>query len=486
MRDYFRGATSLRTKGEWFSLWLTLFIGPAVLAVAGNFIHEAAGYSTIIFLAVIAMIYVTLARGQLLGSSVLIDKRQFPEVFAVVERCSSLIGLPVPLVFVRDDMLTPVVALGFGEPYSLVLSSHWLKHFKDDELTFMIGRELGNIAAGHTRITSLLSVNGRENALIALIFGAWLRRTEYTADRFGLLCCGSVEAAERAIVISTFHHFGREIDIAKFAQQRDEFGGDSVLNMGEWISAQPYATNRMARLRQFSASALFTFWEEQILASPVALKSFSPAPRSGRVARADCAGFGRRFGALLIDVIAVTSLFILSPGSSEPANKPVVQTQNGAVVRINGKDVSTLSEADIANLAQVPSARDVLLRLVGVRHTTIKKGQKPTETYTATPVNSFVFEFLFYNFLLVALSGQTLGMMILAVKVTRTDFKRPSFLQTLWRYAVAPLGVFTFLLGPFVRVELHDKLSRTRVVRLESTFERAQPALLSDGSAARA
>ncbi len=138
------------------------------------------------------MVYVTLARGQLLGSSVLITRTHFPQVFEVVERCASLLHVPMPLIFVRDDMFVPIVALGFGEPYSLVISSHWLDHFQEDELTFMIGRELGHVAAGHTRLTSLLSVNGRENALVSIIFGAWLRRTEYTADRLG--CFAAVQS----------------------------------------------------------------------------------------------------------------------------------------------------------------------------------------------------------------------------------------------------------------------------------------------------
>ena len=101
----------------------------------------------------------------------------------------------MPLIFVREDNYVPAVALGFGQPYALVLSSHWIELFADDELAFMIGRELGHIAAGHTRFHSLLSVNGNENPLISLIFGAWLRRCALTCDKVGLLCCGSLDAA---------------------------------------------------------------------------------------------------------------------------------------------------------------------------------------------------------------------------------------------------------------------------------------------------
>ena len=76
----------------------------------------------------------------------------------------------------------------------------------------MIGRELGHIASGHTRLTSLLSVNGNENVIVSLVFGAWLRKLELTCDRVGLLCCGSLDSAMRAVAISSFGHFGRKID----------------------------------------------------------------------------------------------------------------------------------------------------------------------------------------------------------------------------------------------------------------------------------
>ena len=116
----------------------------------------------------------------------------------------------------------PVAALGFGEPYALVLSSHWIEVFEDDELAFMVGRELGHIAAGHTRFLSLLSVNGNENPLISLIFGAWLRRCTFTCDKVGLLCCGSLDAAIRAMGVAAFHEFGRKIDYQAFAEQHAE------------------------------------------------------------------------------------------------------------------------------------------------------------------------------------------------------------------------------------------------------------------------
>lgn len=430
MPELFRGKASLRVRNEWLSLAITLAFAPLLAVVIGRVFHEVLGVSSFAVLIVVAMVYVTIARGSLLGSCVMITRTQFPEVFAVVERCASMLDLPMPMIFLRDDIHVPIVAVGFGDPYSLIISTHWLEHFKEDELTFMVGRELGHIAAGHARLTSILSVNGRENVAISVIFGAWLRRTEYTADRIGLLCCGSTDVAYRAIALCEFHAFARKVDLAAFALQRSEIAHDSVLRFGEWLSSNPYATNRMEAVRAFHHSALYDYWEERLVAQPPA-----PAPihhRADRVRNADAASFGRRLAAIAIDLALVTAL---------------------------GNVLATVFGA-------------------APPHVTV---QHPTLFYDAVAplVNSNVGsvplpEFLAYNILLVAIAGQTFGMMIVSVRVTALDFGRPRLWQVIWRYLIAmPLFILSLLWPGFWRVELHDRLSGTRVVGLERTQQRA-------------
>ena len=235
MQALFEGPGTLREPSEQRAFWLTAFFAlPAALGI-GFVLHESIGASQVALFIVIAMVYVTLARGRLLGSSVRVHERQYPRVFVIVRRTCAALEIPMPVIFVREDNYVPVVALGFGAPYALVLSSHWIELFADDELAFMIGRELGHIAAGHTRFHSLLSVNGNENPLISLIFGAWLRRCALTCDKVGVLCCGSVDAAVRAMGIAAFHEFGRKVDYEAFADQHDEVQADSVLRWGEWL-----------------------------------------------------------------------------------------------------------------------------------------------------------------------------------------------------------------------------------------------------------
>lgn len=457
--NFFSGKQSLRERGEWLALAITLLLTPSAFGIAGSFIHESLGVSSAVVLAVVAMVYVTLARGQLIGSSALIDRQHFPEVFRVVEHCASLLAVPMPLIFVRDDNQVPIVSQGFGDPYSLVLSSHWLRHFKEDELTFMVGRELGHVAAGHTRLTSLLSVNGRENAIISLIFGAWLRRTEHTADRLGLLCCASLESAKRSIAIATLHEFGRHVDIEAFASQNRELSSDSVLRMGQWLSAQPYATQRMARLAEFESSPSRLYWMERVARQPAQGACGIAVARSGRVERQDCAGFGRRLGAVLIDCIVVAAIFGLTT--------PHVESTGKHTAVYTGVS-NTVSRADVAKLSHDPTVLGVLQRFLGVISA---DGEHFIVTLFGYPQDFFI-----YSVLLVAVGGQTLGMMIVAVKVTTRTFRRPAIWRVCLRYVLGPLAFVSWIFGPLTRIQLHDRLSSTRVVRLERTVELKQGA----------
>ncbi|MGH7707482.1 MAG: hypothetical protein ACREM8_05990 [Vulcanimicrobiaceae bacterium] len=73
------------------------------------------------------------------------------------------------------------------------------------------------------------SIRVRDNPATALVFGAWLRRTEYTADRVGLLCVPTVEDAIDAIAITNFHTLARRIDKRVLAEQQREIEADGML-----------------------------------------------------------------------------------------------------------------------------------------------------------------------------------------------------------------------------------------------------------------
>ncbi len=495
MHSLFDGPGSLREPSERLAFWLTgLFALPAALAI-GYVLHESIGASQAALFIVIAMIYVTLARGRLLGSSVRVHQRQYPRVFTIVRQTCAALEIPMPMVFVREDNYVPVVALGFGEPYSLVVSSHWIEIFADDELSFMVGRELGHIAAGHTRFHSLLSVNGNENPIVSLIFGAWLRRCALTCDKVGLLCCGSIDAAIRAMGIAAFHEFGRKVDYEAFAEQHEEIQNDSVLRWGEWLSSEPYATRRIASLRRFMTTQSYAVAENWFLRERSEEPPRLPAPGTTHVDPRDCAGWWRRFTAWAIDAIVVVAIITSFGGNvaavSHRSHSDTAANEGDVIVSTphKGSRVRTWTNPLMPHASAAPSPTassdeaaigpfDVSDQGIAIK----AGGQEVPLSVDALAAMAagfiarlgFFFWFPVYLALLVILAGQTFGMMIAGLRVVTTDFEKPSIARTIVRYGIVFL-LWWLIAGMSLiwrRVLLHDRWTKTRVVKVERVVAR--------------
>lgn len=466
MGELFRGRRSLTYRRERAAFWLTLLFALPAAGVIGFFIHEEIGVSQVALFFVIAMVYVTLARGRLIGGSVRIDQSQYPTVFAIVASCAAKLNLGMPLVFVREDPLVPVVALGLGDPYSLVISSHWIDHFDDDELTFMIGRELAHIAAGHTRFSSLLSVNGTENVLVSLIFGSWLRKTELTADRVGLLCCGSLDAAMRAIVMATFHHFGRKVNHKLFALQSKDVQTDSVLRLGEWLGSVPYATTRIDAMQTFMQTQTYAAFAQEFSQPAAAAPASLQSEASAHVTKRDCAGWWRRFAAFMLDLIVVTTLLQTFGGGATARNIQFQVNRNNISLATPNHRQIVLASPEIVKLGAL-DVREAGI-LLGGTGLTWRNVLSQSVGALREP-----FWITLYLALLVALAGQTPGMMIAGLRVVRTDFRNPGIWQSVWRYVSALLLWWLIIPLSFVsRIHLHDALSKTRLIKTERVLAR--------------
>lgn len=436
--DLFASPNSLRWPTERRAFWLTLLFAPATVAFVSIVIPEHFSAQQIALLIIVAMVYVTIARGRLLGTSIRAHERQLPELHKVVQRCAQLLRLPMPHVFVRDDLFVCITGMGLGQPYSLALSSQWLPHLEEDEVAFLVGSELGHIAAGHTRLTSLFSASGKENPLVALVFGAWLRRTEYTADRVGLLCCGSLDAAIRAIFKCSFHPFASRVSFVAFSDQRHELAVDPGLKMGEWLGESPYAVNRLRELQLFQESPKFATWKAEFDRRRAELDSAAgPAPEVPWVPKD--AGIFQRALAFFVDYIVVSNIV-----------SGVDLLTTPTTTRSFGKNAHPTAAADAF------AALDSWLKSHGL-----------TVNFTFDNLGTTVLVFA-YSALLVAFTGRTFGMMIFGLRVVRDDLARVTAWRAVWRYILAFLSLTLFvplLFGLFKGRLLHDRLSRTRVIR---------------------
>jgi Zn-dependent protease with chaperone function/uncharacterized RDD family membrane protein YckC len=424
----FDGPRSVRYPGENRALVTCTICAPIVIGLI-SIVLPSFTFSEFVLLIAAGLVFVSIARGRLIGSSIRVEARQFPELAAVVDDLAGRLGIAAPQVFIRDDPAVPIAAAGVGEPYALMISSQYYELLTMGELEFLIARELGHIAAGHTRLTSLLSASGRENPFVALVFGSWLRRCEMTADRIGVLCCDDLEDAFGAICMTTFHSAGRRVDRLVLAEQRAELAADPALRLGELVSGFPYATTRLDTLRAFADSPAAQVWRPSLRRR--ASTAAAPAATARAVVRDDFAPLGRRIGAALIDYAFLAATVHL----------PMSISSNAAD-----------SHGHATGFEQFVLGHIPLVHAVGDFATAL-------------------FAYFVYSAVLVGLVGQTLGMTVFDVRVVTTRFTRPTIFQSLWRYLVALGSAVTFvapialMFGFFVRVQPHDLLSQTRVVR---------------------
>ena len=427
----FKGWTTIRSPREHRVALSLLLTVPVTLAVIGLMFHQITPTQVALFF-IAGMVFVSLSRGRLLGSSIRARPEEFPDLVALVDRVARRLGVAPPQIFIRDDYFVPVNAVGLGEPYALVISSQYLLLFGTDELAFMIGRELGHIAAGNTRLLSLINATGRSNALIASLFGGWIRQTEYTADRAGMLCT-TPEAAVKAIAISTFHASGRRVEAAMLADQRRDIESDLTLRLGEFTGNMPYAVNRVRALETFVTSDTYRYWMDRLTRDPFPPRT-ALGVEHGPVDKREVASHLRRFLAFAIDVAI---LMIIFHAVNVTVGSPAATVTDGPTVgHVHTKFVTSFWPK-ISDLASV-------------------------RTYVQSNIWLIYFP---YAAALVALAGRTIGMMVLDLRVVRADRGRVGVAQAIWRYCIA-LGsvVLVIPLLFFWRMYLQDTWSGTRLI----------------------
>lgn len=217
--------------------------------------------------ALLSMLY-----GQELASGIFIDQRSFPDLYQTLSSCAETLGIPVPHALVVTSPWLFNAATAGTEEYSFILITDGLSQFfTSEEASFVIGHECGHIAAKHMVYHTLVAVLamlgsralgplGRMIAdTIGLPLQAWSRRSEVTADRAGLLCCGDIGVAERALLRLVAGHASIDrVDVDDYLRRYQEMGEfHSSSSWQQLFYSHPLIPKRIEALRLFARSELF-------------------------------------------------------------------------------------------------------------------------------------------------------------------------------------------------------------------------------------
>jgi Zn-dependent protease with chaperone function len=257
LRDY-------RYPGEVLSLLLTFVVLLSLFALA-TLIFPSTWAQTLKTLAVtvaglsVYIFTVKLQQRAAFGTLVRVSPRQFPELYEIATVAAENLSSDHIPVYVKRQSEMNIYTLGLWQRPLIVLTSSLVDQMPHDALQFFIGREIGHIQAGHTWLRTLLKPLGADIPIIgklfnSVIFGDWMNRTEFTADRAGFIACRSLTTS-----ITTMLKFGvgirlyEKLDIREFLEQINEVRNVSG-HLTEIMAEMPYLTQRIRSLVRFALS----------------------------------------------------------------------------------------------------------------------------------------------------------------------------------------------------------------------------------------
>jgi Zn-dependent protease with chaperone function len=182
-----------------------------------------------------------LNRVRLAGSLLKVTENNFPQIYRVIRDTAETINLSsLPDVYLQNGFIG---AFTTGvEKTILLLNTGTIGLLSYDELCFVVGHEMGHIKSQHilyhdmaewlpilggTIGKATLGIGEILSSGLQLALLSWMRKSEYSADRAGLLACQNVEAATSAFmkIAGAPPKYYRTLKASDFEKQAKEFDG---------------------------------------------------------------------------------------------------------------------------------------------------------------------------------------------------------------------------------------------------------------------
>lgn len=208
-------------------------------------------------------------RIRIMGSFFKVTADNLPYVYdALTEACKTLDIRNIPELYVDGHIGLNAYTTGSSNTI-LVLGSACLSLLTYDELMFIIGHELGHIKSKHVmyhEFANVLNTIGKKignfallgigdiisNGL-AILISEWYRKSEFTADRAGLLACQNPDAAFTLMTKLSGYpmKYYSSIDKKYILEQARRFEGldEEIYNRAVKIMSIMYATHPWTVMR---------------------------------------------------------------------------------------------------------------------------------------------------------------------------------------------------------------------------------------------
>ena len=207
------------------------------------------------------------SRKHLLKSSLRLTPKLAPAVYSIGEQCQNALGLKTDIEFYvyQNDIFNAACYPPDDKRLYIIVTSGLLERFSQDELTFVIGHEIGHALFEHHRYPAehILEIGQSYlSPLHAMKLFAWKRNAEISADRVGILCCQDFDAAGRTFfklssgVTSESLDFHLKEYIKQFVDLENILS-NSEIDPEDWYSSHPFSPLRIKALEIFHTSQTY-------------------------------------------------------------------------------------------------------------------------------------------------------------------------------------------------------------------------------------
>jgi Zn-dependent protease with chaperone function len=208
---------------------------------------------------VLVWVYVTIINKNNLGRYRPVTAQSHPELWQMVQEIQRKWLIPQLEVYLNPTNNINASASDFGSNFIIVNQGLWSAIRGETHRRFVIGHEIGHIGLGHSWLSVLAyqADNAFQFSWLGLVFNFLLlnysRKKELSADRIGLLSCGSLQAALETLAFLEISSQNPSYqDVQQAVAHLTQTKGSLEVNLVELFSTHPDAYERAQELVKFA------------------------------------------------------------------------------------------------------------------------------------------------------------------------------------------------------------------------------------------
>lgn len=214
-----------------------------------------------------------------LSEGIPINRTTAPELYAALRHCCETLGIPVPYTIISHSVSgVNAMTAGTDEFAFIAVSGLIPALFSLEEQRFILGHECGHLVLGHVVYHTAVAMLGGAAQVVPVVgpviaksitfpLNAWSRRSELSADRAGLICCGDLDVASKALVklelgLGVMNTQGGgpaiDVDIQNYVNSANQMlSKNRIGKYRELLETHPLLSKRIEALELFARSELY-------------------------------------------------------------------------------------------------------------------------------------------------------------------------------------------------------------------------------------